>query len=288
MVPEIRTVSLEPNAFYGYDRRADAFLDVGGNAEGREIGALVRQVTSAMTGLINRYDLTGKSVLSVGAGRAHEDFHFLKAGCKVDLLDLLDSKLDSLATSILAQIERAETENLTPLHYIIGDLEKYLAVEREAKYDLCYISGFGPDERDRETVQQSFRRRRTKDEAYASYVSWPDGMPPFLQMIMDSGRLLKEGGLFILQSYRGGVDIIHNVNYPHLIAEQMAKNSLELIEIHFFSDSPGIILVAAVRGIGRGDYWRQRLASEPALLEFHGRYADAGMRRRVERWRWPA
>ena len=273
--------SLQTDSFYGYDRTAGKFSD------GDEIGELVLQVKPAMQALIERYDLADRSMISIGAGRAHEEFHFLEAGCKVDLLDLLDPVIDPLADSIRQRIDAGQSPTETSLNYIISDL--YLFLEdavtfSQAKYDVSYISSFAPDELDREAIQLSYRRRRTKAEAYASYQSWPEGMPPFQQAIMDVGQLVKDGGLFLLQSYRGGVNIQENPHYGQLVRDQLARNDLYLLEIHYFTQSPSILLIAAVKGKDQHQNWTERLASKPGLPEFHGRYPDPDMRRDISRW----
>lgn len=273
--------SLQTDSFYGYDRTAGKFVD------GDEIGELVLQVAPAMQALIERYDLANSSMISIGAGRAHEEFHFLEAGCKVDLLDLLDPAIDPLADSIRQRIDAGQSPAETSLSYIISDLYLFLedaVTSSWAKYDVSYISSFAPDELDREAIQLSYRRRRTKAEAYASYQSWPEGMPPFQQAIMDVGQLVKDGGLFLLQSYRGGVNILENPHYAQLVRDQLARNDLYLLEIHYFTQSPNILLIAAVKGKDQDQNWIERLAAKRALPEFHGRYPDPQMRRDISRW----
>jgi len=273
--------SLHTDSFYGYDRAADKFMN------GDEIGELVLQVKPAMAALIERYELANTSIISLGAGRAHEEFHFLESACSVDLLDLLDPEIDPLSVSIRQRIDAAQSPTEKPLKYIISDLYQFLedaVTSSQAKYDVSYISSFAPDELDREAIQLSYRRRRTKAEVNASYQSWPEGMPPFQQAIMDVGQLVKDGGLFLLQSYRGGVDCVLNPHYGPMVRDQLARNDLYLLEIHFFTQSPGIQLIAAVKGQDQYRKWMDRLASKPDLPEFHGRYPYEDMRRDISRW----
>ncbi|WP_417414519.1 hypothetical protein [Hoeflea sp.] len=273
--------SLNPDSFYGYDRAANKF------ATGDDIGELVLQVKPAMDALIKRYELANSSILSIGSGRAHEEFHFLESNCAVDLLDLLDQEIDPFSDGVLQRIQVAQSSKEMPLRYLIGDFFLFLenaVASSQAKYDMIYISGFAPDELDREAIQLSYRRRRTKAEAYASYQSWPEGMPPFLQSIMDLGLLLKENGLFLLQSYRGGVDCVLNPHYGPMVRDQLARNDLYLLETHFFTQSPGVQLIAAVKGQDQYRKWMDRLASKPDLPEFHGRYPDPDLRRDISRW----
>lgn len=65
-----------------------------------------------MQALIERYDLADKSMISIGTGRAHEEFHFLEAGGGVDLLDLLDN--DKRYRSVLKRNPAAYSDRTNP------------------------------------------------------------------------------------------------------------------------------------------------------------------------------
>jgi hypothetical protein len=247
-----------------------------------ELTKRVLQTKVAMRCMIERYGMRNKSVLSVGAGPAHEEFWLIEQGCRVDLIDPL---LEEEVSGTRSRVINATRPGLAArLRYFVSDFNDLITGDAGPLYDVCYFSGFAPDELDREAVQASYKRRRTAQEAYESYKSWPDGMPPFLSAVMESAKLIAPGGLFLLQSYCGGCDLLANPHYPKLICQQLNRNGLGLLEIHFFRQAPGIQLIAATAGASHVRAWLERLAAAPPLAEFHGRYPNATLRSALGRW----
>jgi len=286
----MQSVFFDPKVYYREARKAVSpawRAPFGGRAEIDETSDFVRlpkQCGPAMQQLIRRYGLHGRSVISIGAGRAHEEFWLHKAGCRLTLVDNFEGY--EFDEAYKARLEQARTtRRRNAVEYLVGDFFEFIAAadETSAAFDVCYVSSFAPDELDREAIQASYRKRLSAQEKYESYQSWPEGMPPFLQAIMDCSKLLKPGGLFLLQSYRGGVDVEHNPHYPRMIREQMELNGLIPLELHYFERSPAVIHLAAVKGAQEARERRRRLATARPIEEFHGRFPDAEVRSRVKR-----
>src|SRR5689334_12153240 len=63
-----------------FDRRAESGDDA--------FGRLIARCEEPIKQLIARYDLAGKSVLSIGAGEGFEEVWFARAGCPLTLIDI--------------------------------------------------------------------------------------------------------------------------------------------------------------------------------------------------------
>jgi len=214
----------------------------------------------------------------------------LRAGAEVTCVD------DFSDHHGLPRVEKARVSpGSSKFRYVKSDFFAFVEAGDSRSYDACYISSFPPDELTRERIQAEHRiqlgaRPRAIAKlveyiaGYGEYKTWPYRAPPFIQPMMDTRGLLKSGGLLLIQSYRGGVDIVENPHYPYLVAKQMALNDLALLEIHFFRKAPGVILIAAAAGIDHWHDWRTRLNSAPPIGEFHGRYPHEEVRRDVGVW----
>jgi hypothetical protein len=266
---------VDPKRYYSEVEIRD---DVAGAVRLRE-DSYEHRVEIAMSNVIKRYELSGKNILSLASGAAFEEYWMLRAGNRVTCVD------DFSDHRGISRVQAATTaKESSAFRYVKSDFYAFVAQSEPEPFDVCYISSFPPDEYAREEIQAAYRARLTQDEKFSSYKSWPDGMPPFLQPMMDARKLISPGGLLLIQSYRGGVDIKENRHYPGMIEEQMAKNDLALLEIHYFRQSPGIVLIAAAAGLGHQQQWRERLDRAAPITEFHGRYPHDSMRREVELW----
>ncbi len=106
-----------------------------------------------------------------------------------------------------------------------------------------------------------------------NYVTWPPCAQPYLDTLMKCGHTVKPGGLIIFQHYRGGVDLTYNRHYLPLVRKQMREYGMELIEVHYFANSPAIQLLVAVKGdLQTGIRFLKSLQGRPEIRTFHGRY----------------
>lgn len=203
------------------------------------------RIESCMQELIARYDITGKSVLSVGAGGAFEEKHFARSGNEVLLIDIDEGG------GILPRLEAMPQK--PGISYWIGDAAEF--ENGLGSYDVLYYSGFTPDELRRASIV-----RTNANEAR----SWAIDDDPFHPVVMGYTSAINDGGLLLIQSYCGGIDHDYNANYLAACQRQLAEHDLYLLEVHRFTSTHGVMLYAAIKGK------RQRAPAEP-ISQFHGR-----------------
>lgn len=274
---------------------ADAFFaGVEQGEEGFVPRALAQRCAPAMNGLIARYGLAGKRVLSLGSGEAFEEFWFYKASCTLVLNDLDETG------SFERYLQLLPSPGSARLDYVTSDagalVEKLGGRE---SFDVLYVSSFHPDEMRREEMQQDFRARRSV-VAKARFVTWPRGEAPYHDTLVSAAGCIGAGGLAIFQHYRGGVNVAANRHYLRDVARQFGEHGLTLLEVYCFCEAPAVVLVVAIKA-GAADAQRhaRELAGRPAIRSFHGRYPDdkrnnvvraysaaGGLRQRIAFWRW--
>jgi len=205
----------------------------------------------------------------MGARHGQEEYWFYKEGCSVTLLDL-DGDSPSVEPFLKTLPTPVPGDDV--LIYHVGDLAELLASHPEQSYDMCYFSSFTPDELRRESTQETFKKCRNEEERQ-NYVTWPREEEPFMDLVMRGAHLLSPGGLFIYQSYKGGVDVAWNRHFISLIRNQWNRSGLELLELYYFKKSPAVILSVGFKGpeVDAADYL-ERMKSNPPMTTFHGRY----------------
>lgn len=258
--------------YRGFDPAVGVQDSIAGNDNIAMCEAAIRQ-------LVDRYELAGKDTLSIGAGRAFEEYWMGKAGCRLTLVDL---DLDTVARleEHLLSLPRTPAGPET-LSYVIGDALEYCKSAAFAKFGVLYVSSLHPDEIRREEIQKTFIAERT-EAARQSYLTWPRGSRPYSQYITAGWSLIADGGLAIMQHYRGGVDVVMQPHYLDDMQDQMAEFGLALLEAWCFRQSPQHLLVIAVKGGHEHvSAWEGRLASRPPITTFHGRYPDASIKNDV-------
>lgn len=226
-----------------------------------------------MNQLIERYGIENKTIFSVGSGRAHEEFWLWKNGNKLTLIDLCEN-IDSIDVKNFLETLPNSSSN-GALNYYVGSYDTFLNETKVTDlYDVCYISGFAPDEHRREEIQIEYKARKTQSENEKfPWVTWPAGEKPFSKMIIDSHKALRNGGLFISQSYKGGVDIVQNPHFLQLMKAQLKEVGIQLLEVHYFRLSPAIILVVGIKGSEQeANEYKEWLRDRPSIKTFHGRY----------------
>lgn len=221
------------------------------------------KVCDPMNQLIHRYRLRGKSVLSIGCGLAYEEYWFSKNGCSLTLIyidekEIIEPRLKELPPGGSGQ---------ESLLYFIGDAGEVCPTL--GKFDVCYFSGFTPDELRRQDIVSQHVERASDDR----HPSWPKDAQPFCSLVMDVLRAnLAVGGLFIHQSYCGGPDLQANPHFLVLAQEQLRTVGVELIEAYYLADSPGVKLMVGYRGSEvEAVAFARKISSRPELTTFHGR-----------------
>jgi hypothetical protein len=202
------------------------------------------RVDACMQELVERYGITGKSVLSVGAGSGEEERRFAPSN------DLLLIDIDE-QRSILSRIKTLPQK--PGLSYWIGD-----AGELEAElghYDVVYFSSFTPDE---------IRRDKILRTNVAAHRQWSMDDEPFHPVVMSYASRLKVDGILLVQSYYGGIDTAYEPHFLGACQLQLHKAGLSLLEVHRFEYFRGVALYTAVKG-------PPRLPPIKSLSQFHGR-----------------
>lgn len=190
-----------------------------------------------MNQVINRFDLSGKSILSIGAGLGYEEYWFYKAQCKLTLLDIGYNH-------ILRQTKEEEEPSLI---YIVGDIYEVVK-EFEDNYDLLYIAGMHRD--------MIYNKNKTG----------------FSDLIFECIERFLDKGLFICQIIHGRIkmDDPQSVN---LIKEQCRQKDLYLISIYHFSPRyTHVNLVTIFKGSEEElNEYMESIKENPEITRFHGR-----------------
>jgi hypothetical protein len=205
------------------------------------------RIDASMQELIARYHITGKPVLSVGAGSAFEERQFVLAGNDLLLIDIDES------SNLLPELQKMPKK--PGLSYWIGDAAEFR--HSLGNYDVVYFSSFTPDEIRRESIVRDNAGRGRP---------WALSHDPFHPVVMEYTAALKPGGLLIIQSYCGGIDTDANPNYLAACGRQLATHGIHLMEVHRFEETHGVMLYTAVKG-------RQVVAPAQKISQFHGRAA---------------
>jgi hypothetical protein len=223
----------------------------------------------AMNGIIRRFGLNGKRVLSLGCGEAFEEFWFYKASCKLTLNDL------DQTGSFERYLQRLPAPRRAELDFVVGDAGAFVARHSgDELYDVMYVSSFHPDEIRREEIQKEYIRHRSS-LMKSMFITWPTGANGYHETLMNAAGCLRPGGLAIFQHYRGGVNVATNRHYLRDVHRQFKHNGLSLLEVYCFKASPSHLLVIAIKADPpEARRLARSLADRPGIQEFHGRYPN--------------
>jgi hypothetical protein len=224
-----RAYMVSPEAFYSQFPPSPAYRD---------------RVEDCIAQLVRRYGLVGKTILSVGAGAAHEEFFLHRAGNTLILVDIDEG---GIIEPRLANMPKGD------MCYIIGDAGR----ANVPAYDVAYFSSFTPDELRRAAIMHPTSGPRPPE--------WPADVPPFHPTIGRFARKLQNDGLLIIQSYAGSLDVLANPAYVPACSQQLADWNLRLTEVYRFTEVPGVMLYVAHGPRGRIEH------EESPLTSFHGR-----------------
>lgn len=222
-----------------YSCDPDVFFDVA------DPGGMRREeVRDTINHLADCYSLDGKTVLSVGAGRACEEYHLMKRGCRLHLVD------NNGEGTVADPVMRSMTDRDTGLLYTLGDFRRY---KGDQSADVLYFSGYYPDEARREFIYRKLPGPHA--------IKWRL-LGPFSRSVMRATRALKPGGLLLVQSYYGGVEMKDHQDYIRACESQLSRAGMTLMDVYCFSRTTGVKFFAAIKGkpIQRGE-----------LARFHGR-----------------
>lgn len=202
------------------------------------------EVQETMNHLADCYRLDGKTVMSVGAGRACEEYHLLQRGCRLRLFD------NNGEGTVAEPIRKSAVEHQTSMLYTLGDFRWF---KKRASADVLYFSGYYPDE-----VRRDFIYRKLPG---SHALKWSI-LGPFSRSLIAALDMLNPGGLLLIQSYYGGVEIVHHEDYISACVRQLARHGVTLLDVFCFEKTTGIKLFAAVKG--------HRYDRDP-ISTFHGR-----------------
>ncbi len=230
----------------------------------------------AMKGLIARYRLQGKSILSLGSGEGHEEYWFHRARCRLTLNDI-NIKFEAYLKT-LAPVPATDPDVLV---FSNEDAKDYLGRCQGGEFDALYVSSCHPDEVRREEIQADFIRQRDSKDVLLG-ITWPKGTLPYLDVIVNAFRAVKSQGLIILQHYRGGANVLLNRHYLEGVKSQFAANGVTLLEAYCFRRAPSELLIVAFKGDeASACRLAKELMAQPEISSFHGRSHPASNRKQV-------
>ncbi|NND86935.1 MAG: hypothetical protein HKM23_06405 [Nitrosopumilus sp.] len=200
--------------------------------------------------LINRFNINAKTVLSIGAGSAFEEFWFYKNNCKLTIIDLDEQKV------LKSQLEKiCSTKSNSTLRYITDDASNFKEYLNE-KFNVVYISSFTPNELRNRTIRWFYKKPYIgrvlnkilkKTNIHFNSLSWPKNKKPFMDLIERIvSNCLDETGLFIFQSYASGV-IADDETYVESIKKQLKSINVRLLEVYCFKSYPNIHLIIGLK-----------------------------------------
>jgi hypothetical protein len=203
---------------------------------------LVARALPMMQQLVDRYDLAGRNLMSVGPGGAFEEIAMLDCGVKRAFLFDIDEH--GGLPPLLSQ-EHDPTARNAPIVYTLDDFTK---VQPEKigmdPIGLLYFSGFTPDEARRGEILVAHTRSGATD----GDPHWPPDTSPLHEVVtaaIDSA--LEDNGILIIQSYFHGLDPVVNPGYTSEWRDQLLKHNVHLLEGYYFATAPAITLWVGVK-----------------------------------------
>lgn len=222
--------------------------------------AYYERVKNCMDELIKHCNLSEKSILSIGAGTAHEEYFFYKNGARLTIVDIDEHN------SILNALRKLESHSEVNMTYAIGD-----ATKEElpfGKYDALYFSGFTPDELRRDKIRNIARKLQSEfkipiiSSKMCNQLFWTAARPFHKTITSYIEKYLSSKGYVIIQSYCGGVDVNSHKGYIDAAISYFNRLDLHLLEVFSFSTCPSVMLYIASRNVK---------TKQKNLTNFHGR-----------------
>jgi hypothetical protein len=121
------------------------------------------------------------------------------------------------------------------------------------------------------TVEEDSYRDKIMAEVTGEYL-WPIDKPPIhCSLIEIIDTCLDKNGLLFLQGRSGGVSVPHSPEFINSLRRQLASIGTQLLDIHYFIESPGIFFIAAIRAsFTEATACFGELAMRLPLLHFYG------------------
>lgn len=223
------------------------------------------KVKEAMNQLIQRYNIFEKEVLSIGSSFGFEKYWFYKNRCGLTLVDIDES---NNIKPYISKIPLSNDEN--NLKFYLGDAYEFIKCANQ-KYDICYYSGFTVDELRRGEIQRKNIFKIILSRLGVRVNKWPSNENIFCELVLEiNNNLLKEGGLFIVQSYSSGINYVEDKYCIELLKAQLKENGIILLDLFSFKEYPTVSLIVGFKGTehNAGDYY-SKLTNK--LTKFHGR-----------------
>lgn len=243
---------------------------------------LIEACVPVVRELVDRFDLRGRNLMSVGAGGGFEEIAFLKNGVRRAFLFDIDEH--GQLQNILPQLHRPGNLN-APIAYVLDDFTKVQPQRSDLEpIDFLYFSSFTPDELRRSQIRDEYMApnsliAKCQQKLRASDPNWPDATSPIHEIITAAiDQYLVDGGIFVLQSYCGGISPTWNPGYVTQWQRTLAAHDVELLEAYCFVVAPGVTLWVGQKckapGAERDEKIKQTrssLTNRPPLMTFHGR-----------------
>ncbi len=232
-------------------------------------GTSIEQCAPSISELVARYGLAGRNLMSVGSGVPVEELAMLRCGMSGALCFDIDES-GSLRNT-LANAARGEGS----IVYVLDDFTKVQPVDLP-KVDLLYFSSFTPDELRRGAISKE-RTNQYLAGARDGDPNWPAGTSPLHETVLKASDLyLRDGGLFIVQSYNSGIGVTSNPSYVADWVQTLQSHGISLLEAYHFVSAPGVTLWvgfkwSTVRARAAMREFVQQLMARPLLTRFHWR-----------------
>ncbi len=230
-----------------------------------------------MNQLIKKYKITNKDILSIGSNFGHEEYWFHKNGCTLTFVDIDEG--DYIENYLKTIPNPTKKDQLT---FFLGDAFDFLKNHSECQFDVIYFRSFFPDERRSATIQKEYQLNFYKKVInYFSnnifhrdfFSNWPKTQFPYMDLIVDLAQQnLREGGLFVHQSYYAGVNVKRNPHYIDLIKTQLKNIGITLINVYCFKTWPHVTLTVGVMNKNSDIRpYLTEIKTNSELTAFHGR-----------------
>ena len=232
----------------------------------------LRHRQRGMEQLTKRYQLTGKSVISLSAHRGFAEYWLHRAGCQLVLVDA--DRHNAIRPRL-----RAIDSNTTamgaahPLTYMIATPEQAKKSLRH-EVDVCLIHDTGQDSSANGPGRssQSNHKPEEKISISTSAASGAATVDVFSNAALALARAaVCEGGLLIqsMLSRNLSTDGAGPKAYLEAAQAQLKASGFHLVEIQYAVDDPAMHILVSVRGSGQdADRMREQLKTRASINEY--------------------
>jgi hypothetical protein len=236
-----------------------------------------------MNQLIEKFKLSDKNIFALAPNFGHEEYWFYKNGCTLTFLDIDEAKIIEDYLKILPQSKHKES-----LTYFIGDAIQFSKdYGSVGKYDVFYVSGFTLDELRRGKIQtrNSSLYKKALNRITHTIIkkrflaTWPMNENPYMDSVVRlASDNLKQGGLFISQSYANGVDVKSNPHFVKLVKRQLSWVGITLLKLYCLRSVPEVTLTVGLKANnGQTLDFLQETEKNEEITSFHGRHSCSGL-----------